>query len=434
MKHRRHSPGFTLAEMLVAVAIFTALMAGLAMLFTGTLRAVRQGYQQMEAFENARAALTALKNDLTISSGSEQHADYYSFYGTPVGMTFVGVARTSDDDPADLNIARITYVVYDMWKDWQRGVDGSAYKEFPEALEDYNDDGVFVPQNAYVYVLLRYVEPGVSDLESFPVFRDELLKDDLEEVIEAAVADLADKSDAYIEGFRKAKRRELWILMLSGGGLMRVSEHDYREVPNAWDAGVLENPNPYDYVVMEHVLSIAHPKARYEDPADELYRAWDQGTTFFDYDYAEDYYAMCEEPPEGCPEGEQWDPQRCECVCEPEQPCPEGYTWDVDECDCVVCNGEPPGGCPEGLYWHDRLCECRTVGEAKKKDNIWWNDYRSRNCRPEGASYCRDPRLPEVVLATFWMMYDSPYPGAPEFKRRFSIEIFLPVGYAREKG
>jgi len=396
MKHRRHSPGFTLAEMMVAVAIFTALMAGLAMLFTGTLRAVRQGYLQQEAFENARAALTALKNDLTISSGSEQHADYHSFYGTPIGMTFVGVARTSDDDPADLNIARITYVVYDMWNDIQTGViDGSAYKEFPEALED---DKVLELKNAYVYVLLRYVEPGVGDLESFPIFREGVvlpesggvaLKDYLEGVIDeaedAAVDDgaLDPYCDACVEGFRNTKRRELWIRMLSGG--------DW-EVPNAWDRQLrvlVEDPDdpesapksPYDYVAMEHVLSIAHPEARFIDPADPLPPmapvSWRGGTTFFDYDYAENYYT------------------------------------------------NPAGG------------------EIKKGNNTWWNDYRSLNCRPPTdeyhnylpmGRYCRDPRLPEVVGTSFWVMYDSPYPGAPEFKRRFSIDIFLPVGYAREKG
>ena len=395
MKQRRHSPGFTLAEMLVAVAIFTALMAGLAMLFTGTLRAVRQGYLQQEAFENARAALTALKNDLTSSSGSEQHADYHSFYGTPIGMTFVGVARTSDDDPADLNIARITYVVYDMWNDMQTGViDASAYKVFPEALEDYNEDGELDPKNAYVYVLLRYVEPGVGDLESFPIFREGVvlpesggvaLKDYLEEVIDAAedaaVADgaLDPSCDACVEGFRNTKRRELWIRMLSGG--------DW-QVPNAWDPQLrvlVEDPDdpesasrsPYDYVAMVHVLSIAPPEARFTAPADPMVDTYYQGTTFFDYDYAENYYT------------------------------------------------NPAGG------------------EIKKDHNIWWNDYRSLNCRPPTdeddnylpmGRYCRDPRLPEVVLASFWVMYDSPYPGAPEFKRRFSIEIFLPVGYAREKG
>ena len=395
MKRRRHSPGFTLAEMLVAVAIFTALMAGLTMLFTGTLRAVRQGYLQQEAFENARAALTALKNDLTVSSGSEQHADYYSFYGTPVGMTFVGVARTSDDDPADLHIARITYVVYDMWNDMQTGViDASAYKVFPDALEGYNVAGDLEPKNAYVYVLLRYIEPGVSDLESFPIFREGVvlpesggvtLKDYLDGVIDAAEDAAVDDGaldpycDACVEGFRNTKRRELWIRMLSGG--------DW-EVPNAWDPRLrvlVEDPgdpgsapkSPYDYVAMEHVLSITHPEARFIVPADPMVDTYYQGTTFFDYDYAESYYRATPS----------------------------------------------------------------TAGQ--KPDNLWWNDYRSINCRPPlddedeylpQGRYCRDPRLPEVVGASFWVMYDSPYPGAPEFKRRFSIEIFLPVGYARAKG
>jgi len=385
MRHRRHSSGFTLAEMMVAVAIFTALMAGLAILFTGTLRAVRQGHQQQEAFENARAALTALKNDLTISSGSEQDADYCSFYGTPIGMTFVGVARTSDDDAADLNIARITYVVYDMAAPQDGNCPPLEPVVFQSALERAEDDAgnaIDPPQivDAHTYVLLRYVEPGVGDLDSFPIFRDAELNDYLEDVIDdvqdMAVAEgaLDDTCDACVEGFCNAKRRELWILMLSGGGWERGWQQDWL-VRSAWDpevralvddAGNLKCP--HDYVVMENVLSIADPEARYIDPTDPGHIAWRHGTNFFDYDYAENYYT---------------NPER---------------------------------------------------GEVKKGHNTWWNDYRSLNCAPTIARYCRDPRLPEVVLASFWMMYDSPYPGAPQFKRRFSMEIFLPVGYARKKG
>jgi len=62
-------------------------------------------------------------------------------------------------------------------------------------------------------------------------------------------------------------------------------------------------------------------------------------------------------------------------------------------------------------------------GAASLSGSPWWNDNRSTNWK--------DPRLPAVVTANFWLMFSSPYPGAPDFQRLFSLDVNLPTGYAR---
>jgi hypothetical protein len=70
------------------------------------------------------------------------------------------------------------------------------------------------------------------------------------------------------------------------------------------------------------------------------------------------------------------------------------------------------------VYGYDAV-----TGEASLRDSQWWNDSRSWNWR--------EPRLPEVVEVNFWMMFPSPYPGAPDFRRWFTLQVNVPTGYAR---
>lgn len=393
---RTENGGFTLVELLVAMAVLIVLMGGLALLYVNSLKAVRQTMQQVDAFERARGALATLTTDLTTGYGARANAQVYSFYGTPIGMTFVTLVKNSPD-AADANIARVTYVLYNMYYDAERngtfpqGEEAPEYRVFEDALEANDPAGVSEWldgwANAYTYVLIRYVEPNVGDIDAFPVEWNQIPfpgneQQTLDDVVEAEVAAalsanlIPSTGSPEAEDVRKMKRRELWIRMLAGG------DHD---VPNGWrlpyslirlgpDPGVepvhVDPMRPYRYVVTENILSFVHGGAHWGigyPPTGNLI-PWYEGAPIFDYDMA---FAM---------------------------------------------DGDPNSG-------------------FVKSPNLWWNDVRSNNCKPpEGAPtvLCRDPRKPEVVSVSFWMMFESPYPGAPDFKRKFSTRIMIPTAYDRQ--
>jgi len=58
---------------------------------------------------------------------------------------------------------------------------------------------------------------------------------------------------------------------------------------------------------------------------------------------------------------------------------------------------------------------CDNSGETPPRRHFWWPI----------------SRLPEVVQVTLRLGFSSPYPGAPDFDRPFSLEIQLPTGYTR---
>lgn len=413
----RARAGFTLAEMLVAIAIFMALMSGLLLLFTGSLRTVRSGYQTIDAYEQARGAITVIRNDLTTAFGSTDFADNQNFYGTPIGMTFVGLVRGSDSNShADLNIGRVTCVIYNH-------VSGDV---FPQALEvnptTYAD--------AYPYPMLRFVEQGVGDIDALPLRWDESLDPDNpgaitpNEVLDVLYAEARERHgwpededlcQGCEEEYRRALRREIWIRALAGGdagmGIYFFSPIQWRPdlteeeivvvrrailYRNIKQRLILEEGYDNDtaereaqkqawwgnYVLANNIMSTKTPdERRGEDPnqsEEERHRAWYTGVNFFDYD----------------------------------------YTYPNSQDDAGQFAG-------------------------KNRDNPWWNDVRSLNCDPnkdwrpgpvtfDYSKYCNDCGLPEVVSTTFWMMFESPYPGAPDFKRRFCEQVFLPAAYTRQ--
>ena len=395
-KERQALAGFSLIEMLVAVAILMTLMSGIVMLFVGSLRAYRISQQQMDAFDEARGALTILNTDIASVYAPGEHHDSGTFYGCPIGMTFIGLTRTSDDSD-DLNIARITYVLYNPYNLYSEPFsDMPPVEYFEGALEtpDPPPSGPMIDVDAFTYPLLRYVEPGVSDLDSFPVdweFRTVEGTSTIGWHLEDAVATARNDGlcDTCEDEFRRAKRCEYWIRMLAGGSM---SENE-SPLPNAWRfpeelMGIADPPadfSPRWYTITANVLSVAAPGERYDD--------FIAGTPLFDYDYA--------------------------------------YVLGAD-----------------------------SLGNPQHKDtNSWWNDYRSLNCDPRkewrplsvgevledrdpGAicgppsdwsaiPCCENPQLPEIVKASFWLMFEAPISGAPDFRRLFSEDIFVSTAYTR---
>ena len=107
---RRRVAGFTLAEILVAVTILTTVLSGVALLFTQSLRTVRIGFQARDAFELARGTISVIERDLARAYVASQRGDASTFYGTPLGFTFIGLVGTRES-PGH-NLARITYVLH----------------------------------------------------------------------------------------------------------------------------------------------------------------------------------------------------------------------------------------------------------------------------------------------------------------------------------
>ena len=253
-----HVAGFTLIELLVSIAIFISVMAGVTLLLIGSTRVSQQGFQNQQAFEIARGAMGLMQRDLSRAFTSRNHGDFYNFYGTPIGFTFVGV--TSPRDSGGANVARITYVIHRR----------------PKAAVLRDVDG----NQRFIYDLIRYVEPGAEDLDSFDVEWDLLFVTDVDgfqlqnlqslignpdtgQPLLSAVADaildgICDADDApCLEQVAAAKRRELWIQMLSG---MEPDSATLTFLPDLW--AVLDNGaalDSLDYVLAENILSSVEP-------------------------------------------------------------------------------------------------------------------------------------------------------------------------------
>ena len=215
-------------------------MAGVTLLLIGSTRISQQGFQNQQAFEIARGAMSLMQRDLSRAFTARNHGDYYTFYGTPIGFTFVGIA--SPRDRGSGNVARITYVIH------QR--DGAP------VLRDVEGG------DRYIYDLVRYVEPNVEDLYSFDVDWDTALTDGsgtLQDLIDDEVAAsipvpcLAADIPCR-EQVEDAMRRQLWIRMLS--------RLEIGFLPDLWD--VLDNGaelDSLDYVLAENILSVEFPAA-----------------------------------------------------------------------------------------------------------------------------------------------------------------------------
>lgn len=103
---RRHSGGYSLVEILVAMAIFVVIFSGVVALFAGavnttaTMRAVSQG------FELGRGTLEALTQDLEGACTAREQGAALMFCGRPEGFSFVTVLPSG-------KIGRVTYVTHE---------------------------------------------------------------------------------------------------------------------------------------------------------------------------------------------------------------------------------------------------------------------------------------------------------------------------------
>lgn len=288
MVSRRHiyddtaSPsGFTLVELLVAITIFTTVLAGVTLMFNSAVRVSKQGYQNQEAYSMARGVANRIEADLTSAYAALEHGLADTFYGSPIGFTFIGKVKTGDG-PDDYDLARISYVIYlgpnasdrdpplnekDMTK-----FDLEATLTETEYNNEFNTgqgDG-----RRHTYSLIRYVEPDVDNLDTFDVRWDLIetsegynLRDYIGSAKEKTIFAPNGYNTAFdtslvgqylargicsagdfncAEAIEKAAKRQFWLRMLAGGD--SLIRYDY----------LRENGmNPEDYVIAEDILHIA---------------------------------------------------------------------------------------------------------------------------------------------------------------------------------
>lgn len=400
--------GFTLIELLVAVAIMSTVMAGVTALFLGSLQTVQRGRSMMGGYELARTTLETVERDLRTAFTARQWGDYYTFYGTPIGFTYVGVAEGRGD--AD-NLRRVTYAVFlghMTSEDYQAGRWGTD--RF--LIEDPDGE----QRQAVTYTLVRYVEPAFGELDNFMITTPDGLDVPMTELDLEHVPDLLEgidqdyqqqvinlleeledvelrvlsltapdgtpiqdvlsdrQMDDLIERFTHAKKRELWIRMLSG---------DPR-LPRFW-ANPFDffdpRPRMRDYAIAENLVMTPHPDyVNGDDPLipmlPDVHRSPSvfQGIPYFEYGRFE--------------------------------------------------HREEDGlqTLPYWLDWHNAVRDLYNeqeefVGEGF--DPVYWPGSPFR------------PRVPEMVALRLPFVLESPHPTAPHFEREFATEVRIPTGHTR---
>lgn len=194
--YRRSNQGFSLTELMVAMALFLILMSGLAVMFNSAVSSARQGYASIDAFENARAAMTTIDRDLSGAFVSEEFGDVYNFYGRPDSFMFVGaldggvLGRVSYAFHPEVAKPGSTATINEQWGfvvanvdrqfrriAWEQGIVGDAATAFAnnaiaELALVYGtpaDENVIVPFEVRIETesLIRYEETQFSDLETF---------------------------------------------------------------------------------------------------------------------------------------------------------------------------------------------------------------------------------------------------------------------------
>jgi prepilin-type N-terminal cleavage/methylation domain-containing protein len=294
MSRMHRTRGFTLVELLIATALFAIIMSAIVALFVASMRAVKSAYLASDAYETSRGAFAVVERDLTTVFTMRDYGDYYQFYGTPQGMTMIGLIRSAN---GNTTLGRITYVIFPVIiKD--ASVPAVFYTTDPFNLPQLNtrpvpiqfvsindagtpadptDDFEEVDDfNVGTAALLRYVEPGVEDLDTYPFDWNDLfidpefgsrVKSELDNAIPDQYGDPQDSSNPNVlvrlnstqQEMLAAKKRELWIRMLSGQEFwIPLFNGLAPRLPNVWEDGLLDPVagnavNPRDFVVAENI-------------------------------------------------------------------------------------------------------------------------------------------------------------------------------------
>jgi len=425
---RTASRGFTLVELLISVAIFVTVIASVTLLFNAAIRASKQGFQNQEAFEIARGAMDIIERDLSRSVTRTDLGDVFNFYGTPIGFTFVGMIPEGNSNR--LNMARVTYVIY-------HDPDNAADQEFNAVTAFRNTEDEIVP----TYALIRFVETGVSDLDSYPVDWSEPAAPEgtgppFQTIIENRVQELAangacNEFDPLVfredvtcrERLEGALKRQVWIVMLSGGGAVPQLEMD---VPNAWDEpqlfpgqNILGEPeaDPLDFAIAENISHLGFFPTRggdsIDNDGDDLVDEPDEALValgcFPGLDVLDCTQNLNTEPPEFNPFAQGRIPFF-------------SYTTYVETFEPQT---QRTIVAPATLrYWND-VAGVFSDGLDNDDDDTTGDSEEVNLGSPLEAV------IPASVNVDFRLFFPSPFPGAPDFNEQFTQRIDLLTGYRR---
>jgi type II secretory pathway pseudopilin PulG len=286
----RRQGGFSLVELLVAVAITVTVLTGVLGVFISVRQTIARGNSIQAGFELARGTFNIIEADLGSGFTSRSTGDTFKFFGSPIGMMFIG----SMPDPSgsgETIRARITYVVYLPSK-------RNITFEVTEATQDLANNiqpGDLTTKTTYS--LLRFVEPGVTDLDIYPFeWLNRLdgeyggqINGELSYAVESVSPDFRVNfnyrnfvNDQYEDMFDNptnvqellpdeqvmvdAKKRELWLRMLAGDP----------SLPSAFSSGTVSgilNDDWQDFVVAENLAyeppfgAISEPRIDPTNPA-----------------------------------------------------------------------------------------------------------------------------------------------------------------------
>ncbi len=440
--------GFTLVELLVAIAIFVTVMASVALVFNGAIRTSKQGFQNQEAYELARGAMKVIERDLNRAFTNRNRGDVFNFYGTPIGFTYVGLIAANESSAP--NMARVTYVIYH----------DPTFANMNAAYDEYtydSHDGAEVP----TYQLIRFVEPGADTLDSFPVPWEVGIDTDtgqitLQQIVDERVAAANCPDEACEELVEQAAKREIWIKMLAGGQEPDPNDPVSPRVPNAWTElpFFYDRPdplNPGDYVVGENIrfLSLDDAPVCRAD-IETLHEDLEEQGRPIDFDDIE------------------FTDGTSACVRFVNASIDAPVLYDTDNLQfsrAIFSTADGPR--PFFTYWDIGVRENRqfidpnTGNLVEDLDNIntaddqvrqiafqFWNDWRNMVADgldndkdgtideadeqyADAAGSPLDTRLPIAVTIDFTLFFRSPYPGAPDFNERFTQRIDLPTAYRR---
>jgi hypothetical protein len=106
-----------MVELLVALAVFSTVMAGISVVFVSSLRAWRTGQENRSVFQMARASAQFMERDITSAFGSVDKDELKTLVGGPQWLTFVGITENpptwreigSGYEIPHSDISRITY-------------------------------------------------------------------------------------------------------------------------------------------------------------------------------------------------------------------------------------------------------------------------------------------------------------------------------------
>ena len=180
--------GFTLVEMIVAMAIFTIIMGGVMVMFNSVTTSVRRGYRTMDTMDATHGALLTIERDVQNAFSAPATGADFHFYGEPYGFVFIGIAP-------DGKLGRLTYAVHVDTSRMTAPESTSRRGEIMTvsveraAMDDGLGGGLFGPDFTNIYypgtdpyvdveveviygVLLRYFEPNVNEVTRFPELED----------------------------------------------------------------------------------------------------------------------------------------------------------------------------------------------------------------------------------------------------------------------